>query len=161
MIFKVFLSKKALLAPILAISLGLTACDGGSDTNNNKANASSTSTGVDATTTYYFVGANGVCKDSAAIIVTVLESVKVPNVFTPNGDGENDTWVLDGIEEYNKAYIKIYNRWGALLYEGRPADNPWDGTKNGTALPVATYYYVLDFGYKDMEPVAGTVTIVK
>jgi gliding motility-associated-like protein len=81
---------------------------------------------------------------SETIIVTnLISSIKVPNVFTPNGDGSNDVFLISsqGITQMD---VKIYDRWGVQLAElSDPAQN-WDGrTKTGTVVVNGTYYYVL------------------
>ncbi|MDY0781014.1 gliding motility-associated C-terminal domain-containing protein, partial [Tenacibaculum sp. IB213877] len=80
-------------------------------------------------------------------------NVNVFNVLTPNGDGDNDTLVIQGIENYPNNTLEIFNRWGNTVYKKVSYDNSWDGTSNGRVtiqidkkLPTGTYYYVLDLG---------------
>ncbi len=75
----------------------------------------------------------------------------IPNGFTPGGDDNfNNTYVIEGIEEYPGNSIIIFNRWGNKVYETSDYANDWDGTTNvgaglvGTELPTGTYYYILD-----------------
>ena len=58
-------------------------------------------------------------------------------MFTPNGDLQNDVWEIGGIENYPKAKISIYNRWGQLVFtsSNNYFGNEWDGTHEGTPLP--------------------------
>ena len=77
----------------------------------------------------------------------------VYNEFSPNGDGVNETFVIDCLERYPNNKLEIYNRWGNIVYSKRGYQNDWGGTSNGRAvmnqgdkLPVGTYYYVLDLG---------------
>ena len=83
--------------------------------------------------------------------VTVLPvKLKVPNIFTPNGDGINDYFEIgygeDGrpINDLNQYFLShklvIFNRWGKIVYESTDYKNDWDGGK----LPDGTYFYVLD-----------------
>ena len=72
-------------------------------------------------------------------------------IFTPNGDGQNDTFIIKGIEAYPNSRVTIFNRWGNIVYEKSGYINDWDGYSNvskvGTkALPVGTYYYVVKYG---------------
>ena len=78
-------------------------------------------------------------------------STAIPKGFSPNGDGSNDTWLLDHVAEmYPKHQIQIFNRSGVLVYDGKlSANSDWDGFSNvGSAekLPVGTYYYRLNLG---------------
>jgi gliding motility-associated-like protein len=70
----------------------------------------------------------------------------VPDVFTPNGNSVNDTWVIPGLEGYNTKQMAVYSRYGTLVYYSAAYANDWDGTLmgNGVAVPDGTYYYILD-----------------
>ena len=68
----------------------------------------------------------------------------VPNAFTPNGDGKNDEWVIDGINLFPNVVISVYNRWGEQLFYSKGNYTPWDGTYNGKPVPVGTYYYIIN-----------------
>ncbi|HXC03662.1 MAG TPA: gliding motility-associated C-terminal domain-containing protein, partial [Bacteroidia bacterium] len=89
--------------------------------------------------------ANG-CSDTYKIVITVLDLpswLNVPNVFTPNGDGKNDEFLVSsqGIVQFD---LKIYDRWGVELAEILNADQGWDGrTRAGLLVADGTYYYIL------------------
>jgi len=68
-----------------------------------------------------------------------ISGLIVPNVFTPNGDGVNDTFVIPGLDQYTENEIVIINRWGNDVYEKKNYQNDWTG--NG--LPEGTYFYIL------------------
>lgn len=108
---------------------------------------------------------NGNCSASTSVDVTVLEPVKVPNVFSPNGDGENDEWIITGLDTYPNAIIRIYNRWGSPVHRTLNVSEAWNGLKNnsGGKLPVATYYYVIELGIinPDLNVITGTVSIIR
>lgn len=76
--------------------------------------------------------------------------VKVPEVFTPNYDGVNDVLVIKGIFDYPESDLRIFNRWGTIVYKTLNYQNNWDGTStegvilDDMELPVGTYYYILD-----------------
>ncbi len=84
-----------------------------------------------------------------------LNYVEVFNVVTPNGDGIHDYLTIRGLEDYPNNTIKIYNRWGVLVYSTRTYNsrgNVFDGTSQGRVtidqenkLPVGTYFYILEF----------------
>ncbi len=106
---------------------------------------------------YEVCDVNGAC-DKATVILTVKEGevlagcLRVYNIITPNGDGDNDTLVIQCIEDYPGSTLSIFNRWGNTVYTATDYKNDWSGTSNGRAtiyeddlLPSGTYYYVLDF----------------
>jgi gliding motility-associated-like protein len=70
-----------------------------------------------------------------------LSDLAIPNTFTPNGDGINDTWVIPNLEYYPKSTVNIFNRWGQKLFSSTGYPVPWDGTYQGSQLPTGTYYY--------------------
>ncbi len=84
----------------------------------------------------------------------------IPSAFTPNGDNYNDTWVIRSIKNYPKHKIKVFTKWGELIYANTGNYEPWDGTHHGNDCPAATYYYIVDLG--NGEPLyKGLVTIVR
>ncbi|XKX06107.1 gliding motility-associated C-terminal domain-containing protein [Tenacibaculum maritimum] len=94
------------------------------------------------------------------------ETVTIYNEFTPNGDGDNDTFYIEFIERYPNNNLEIYNRWGNLVYSKKGYDNTFKGVSNGrlnidenSKLPVGTYFYVLDLGESGKEPLKGWLYI--
>ena len=84
------------------------------------------------------------CEAKDTIRITVYARVWVPDAFSPNGDGLNDTWELFGIEAFPDAIVTIFNRWGEVIYSsGKGYMHPFDGTLNGTSLPTGVYAYTL------------------
>ena len=118
-----------------------------------------------ATTYYLTVTSTEGCKFYAEVIVNVLDSIFVPNTFTPNGDGINDTWQIDLIDNFPKVNVKVFNRFGQRVFNtiGYPASKRWDGTRNGKALPASTYYYVISLSVDSKEDrvKTGSITIVR
>jgi gliding motility-associated-like protein len=87
--------------------------------------------------------------------------VDVPEGFSPNQDEINDRFVIPDLEKYPQNTLKIYNRWGVMVYEKANYDNSWDGIAENPLygeeeLPVGTYFYMLDLGL-DQEPIRGYV----
>lgn len=70
-----------------------------------------------------------------------------PNLFTPNNDGKNDKFVINGIQEINNIKLYVYNSWGNLVYKQDNYQNDWDGHSNvrfsNDKLPDGTYFYIL------------------
>lgn len=83
----------------------------------------------------------------------------VPNTFSPNGDGFNDTWIIENLAVYTDADVIVYNRWGDIVFTSTGYETPWKG-KFGTVLPAAVYYYVITIESIN-KTFAGSVTIVK
>ena len=99
--------------------------------------------------------------DTITVYVEPSDDVVFYNTFTPNEDGNNDTWYIGNIHKYPNNRLEIYNRNGKLIYKANGYNNSWDGkTYLGEYLPAATYFYImrLDIG---AETYHGTVTIVK
>lgn len=114
------------------------------------------------TTTYVLTGIdfNGcVAVDSLTITVNHDMNVIIANILTPNGDGYNDTWIIQHIEHYPNTAVTVLNREGIIVYENDNYDNSWDGTYEGKRLPQATYYYVLRFANTD-KMYKGAVNIL-
>ena len=90
--------------------------------------------------------------------MTCRKGVVIYDALTPNGDGDNETFIIDGIEEFPNATIKIINRWGNVVYESENGYlNDWDGTSNAeltignNELPTGTYFYILDLNDDTFE----------
>ena len=102
------------------------------------------------------------CYDTLTMTIHV-QGIDVPNVFTPNGDGVNDFFVVDnhGMATLN---MLIFNRWGAKVYEWNTSQTAWDGTGlNGEDVADGVYYYILTAVGEDGEPYEerGAVTLIR
>lgn len=90
-------------------------------------------------------------------------NVDTYNAFSPDGDGTNDYWLIDGIEGFPENTVTIFNRWGDALASFVNYDNQtvvWDGTnKSGNLLPSGTYFYIVEVGGSQNQ--AGWIQIVK
>ena len=85
----------------------------------------------------------------------------VPNILTTNTADKNSVWQLEGVENYPKMTIEIFNRWGAQVHtQSGKYDKPWDGTTSGQPLPTATYYYVIDKN-DGTAKITGSVTVAR
>lgn len=77
--------------------------------------------------------------------INVTNFLNVSQGFTPNGDGINDTWHIENIEQFPQAKIRVYSRWQRLVYSQNGLyRNDWDGHYKGGALPDASYFYTID-----------------
>ncbi len=86
---------------------------------------------------------------------------EIANSFSPNGDGVNEEWVINGITRFPNAQLTVYNRWGQLVFRSVNYQNDWDGTFDGSILPEGTYYYIIDLSNEEQEVKSGTVTIIR
>ena len=100
------------------------------------------------------------CTATDDINIIVLNPPIIPNVFSPNGDGIHDTWDLRFLNKYPGATVKVFNRYGQLIYNVIGYAIQWDGKVNGADLPIGTYFYIISpkNGLKDL---VGSVTIIR
>jgi gliding motility-associated-like protein len=114
------------------------------------------------TTTYKLSVRNQAgCEASDEVVVTVqIPAIEIPNAFTPNEDGNNDTWDIKGIDTFPDCTIEVFNRWGAKVFVSKGYAAPWNGTLDNVPLPVATYYYLVKLGVEN-QVYSGTLTILK
>ncbi len=104
---------------------------------------------------------NCVTVDSVFVDYTFTSCLVIPNAFSPNGDGFNDLWIIEGLELYPNAELRIFDRWGARVYYAEHApDNPWEGTFDGRPLPIDSYHYIIELNNGE-PPVTGNITIVR
>ena len=92
----------------------------------------------------------------------------IPNGFSPNGDGVNDTFVIPGVSKSPNFKLEIYNRWGNQVFDynnnGKAVPEWWNGTSTGRLtlnqskqLPTGTYYYIIYFNDGTRTPINGWV----
>ncbi|HCL04456.1 MAG TPA: hypothetical protein DHW64_00045 [Chitinophagaceae bacterium] len=114
---------------------------------------------ADQLLTLNVVSTNG-CVATDEILITVLKPFPIPNVFSPNGDGIHDTWVIPELNKYPDAEVSVFDRTGKRVFFTSGYKTPWDGRYNGQPLPFATYYYIII--PKIIQGVfSGPVTILK
>jgi len=100
------------------------------------------------------------CSRSDTVDVKVLAAINIPNAFSPNGDGINDTWRIKYLEDYPGATLDVYDRSGQPVFHSDGYNQEWDGTLNGKPLPFGTYYYIIN--PKNKRPTfSGSVTIIR
>lgn len=128
----------------------------------NPTDSAPTSLPLDNIRYYVQLTGTGGCAIKDSVDIRVLLTPKVPNAFSPNGDGINDTWIIKYLEDYPNSKVDIYNRYGQLVYhsDGYVNGRGWDGTTNGKPLPIGTYYYVIQPG-SGRKPISGSITIIR
>lgn len=125
-------------------------------------NALEATVSPDQTTWYVLTATNAMgCSTSDSVLVNVeidteLTADDVDNIFTPNGDGKNDTWHVS--TDLTGCNVSIYNDWGNEVFQSDNYMNDWGGTYKDNPLPEGVYYYLISCGG---TKVAGSVTIIR
>ena len=120
-----------------------------------------------ATTTTYtmtVVNSDNCTSTDDAVVTVIPYCVKPANAFTPNGDGIHDRWVVtDGNACTNQIMVKVFNRYGHVVFEDNNYQNDWDGKYKGKPVPDGTYYYVIQYRLISgrIVPAKGDVTILR
>ncbi len=85
----------------------------------------------------------------------------IPQVITPNNDGYNDKWIIRNIDIYPDAEIRVFNRWGKLVFRTRNLSaDPWDGTSDGKLVPTDSYHYILYLNDGSL-PRSGVISVIR
>jgi gliding motility-associated-like protein len=116
------------------------------------------------TTTYALTALSATCSLIDQLTVYVSDNLEIPGSFSPNGDGTNDTWVIQGIAFYPDAQVQIYDRWGQTIAEisGYSQEKAWDGTNNGKPVSDGVYFYSLNLsGSGEDKIIKGSITLIR
>ena len=109
------------------------------------------------TVTLLVMDDNG-CVDSISQVIVVLDDLIIPNVVTPNGDGKNDLFFIQGL--LPESSLTLFNRWGQQVYSNDNYTNDWNGENNaGEKLTEGTYYYILTLS--DERVINGFITLLR
>jgi gliding motility-associated-like protein len=107
-------------------------------------------------------GVNG-CQNSEAqkTATTLPDEIFIPNTFTPNGDGKNETFKVYG-HVIEHMVMKVFNQWGQLIYESSDLSTGWDGRHKGKMQPMGVYFYAIRLQLKDGSEVTrkGSVNLL-
>ena len=97
---------------------------------------------------------------TSSMFVKVYKKITIPNAFTPNNDSINDLWNIDALITYPACLVSVFDRNGQKVYQSTGYPKPWDGTRDGSPLPMGTYYYIIDL--KNNTPkLSGWVVILR
>ncbi|TFF40143.1 T9SS type B sorting domain-containing protein [Mucilaginibacter psychrotolerans] len=103
---------------------------------------------------------NTVVSDTVTVQINIPVVASSPNIFTPNGDGVNDTWAFPGQQAYPDARLKIYNRNGQMVFHAVGNAGAWAGVDDsGAACPGGVYYYLVNLAAGKV--ISGAVTIIR
>jgi gliding motility-associated-like protein len=121
------------------------------------------------TTTYYYHVANDIgCPNIDSMTITVIPAppiaddtlaFDIKNVITANGDGFNDSWMIDGLEAFPGTFVVVFNTYGNEVFTSPDYQNDWKGTYKGGKLPNGTYFYSVIPGGTETK-VSGSLTIL-
>ncbi len=100
----------------------------------------------------------GCGSSSDTMFVKVYNGIFIPNAFTPNGDGKNDTWNIPALSAYPSFELFVYGRWGQLVFYTKDNPKPWDGNYKNTACPNGAYTYIIKTGNDVLK---GNVLIIR
>lgn len=113
-------------------------------------------------TAFYISQVSGSCESSRTEVQVAisLSAINIANTITPNGDGINDYWKIDGIENYPNGQIQVFNRYGQKVFESKGYPQPFNGTFNSKPLPNGAYYYIINLN-KNCTLLSGSLTIIR
>jgi gliding motility-associated-like protein len=114
----------------------------------------------DITYTLIATSSFGCITGTDEVLIRVFEKLRIPNTFSPNGDGINDLWNIISVETYPGASLKVMNRYGEPVFRSRGPYYAWDGKYKNKDVPAGTYYYVIDLG-NGMSKQSGWVLVVR
>jgi gliding motility-associated-like protein len=107
----------------------------------------------------YQLCTDGGCSRATVMITVVCDKISVKNGFSPNGDGINEVFFLDGLESYQNTQVTVFNRWGNHVFTTKDYKNDWKGTWNDEPVPDGTYFYVIQL--ENGERMTGYLQILR
>jgi gliding motility-associated-like protein len=115
----------------------------------------------ETTVTYTVTSQSGTSSHCSFNVTVLFKGILVHEIITPNGDGENDTWTIQNIENFADNSVIIFDRWGSIVYRGKgygTQSSPWSGDN----APAGTYFYtlVINTGNSKIE-LKGFLELVK
>jgi large repetitive protein len=101
------------------------------------------------------------CQSTSSVNVVVSPEIIIPNTFTPNGDGINDLWNIQGLTAYQQATIDVFDRNGQKIFHSVGYGTAWDGTYKGQQVPYGVYYYIIDPKTVGLQVLSGSITVIR
>lgn len=115
---------------------------------------------ADATYTLSVTSRNGCGTSTDDVSVKLYTGIFIPNAFSPNNDGLNDTWNIPALNAYPDFELKVFNRLGQPVFENSQTNKSWDGLFKGQAADMGTYVYFIKLN-NELPVLKGTVTIIR
>lgn len=123
---------------------------------------------VDSPGVYSVAVSDGACFASDTVQVDFVHCdncLRVPNAFTPNGDGRNDVFKVSPACPVASYQIRIFDRWGRSVFESYGLNQHWDGTYNGKVADLGVYFYTINIKYDlpdaATETLKGDITLIR
>jgi gliding motility-associated-like protein len=115
------------------------------------------------TTTYTLTATQNDCTKQDQVTVQVLQELLIPTTFSPNDDGANDKWVIEGAELYPNCYVEVFSRWGQKVFQatGYSKAKAWDGSTNSGAAPEGVYFYVVQLRDAEKRQFQGSIHLIR
>ena len=112
---------------------------------------------------------NCIARDTLHVMVSggstncSLSDIFIPNTFTPNGNGKNDVFYARASSSYVLNYLRIFNRWGKMIFESKNWQQGWDGTSGNNPMPPGAYVYEMEAvcSSGDIIRKQGTITLIR
>ena len=106
------------------------------------------------------VSANDCGISTDTMQVKLYRGIYIPNAFSPNNDGLNDTWNIPALEAYPGFELLVFNRYGEVVFENRGLNQPWNGKYKSADLPMGAYVYTIKLD-DTLDLIKGTVMIIR
>ncbi len=104
------------------------------------------------TTTYTLTARNSSgCPATDTVTVRIIPPLYIPDAFSPNHDGQNDTWVIQNVQHHPQSTVSIFSRWGTLVFHSVGYAQPWDGQVAGTDAEPGVYLYTIKTPFAHYE----------
>ena len=100
------------------------------------------------------------CTNEDNVIVNISYKILIPDAFTPDGDGINETWELRGISSYPNTEVTIFNRWGSVIFYSKGYSTAFNGKYNDQLLPPGTYPYIIKIDSTKPQ-ITGSVMLIR
>ncbi len=117
----------------------------------------------EVTTVFALTATENGCTLQDQVVVSVASPLFIPNTFSPDNEGTNDTWEIQGINIYTDCFVKVFDRWGQEVFQsiGYSSSKEWDGTRNGNPLNEGVYFYIIELRDSDEQVFHGSITLVR
>jgi gliding motility-associated-like protein len=118
---------------------------------------------INETTVFSLTATENGCTQIDQITVSVDDALFFPTTFSPNGDGFNEKWIIEGIENYPNCLVRIFNRWGQEIFQSTSynATKAWDGTVNDKPIAEGVFYYTVDLNEENTAIYKGSITVIR